>query len=183
MMSPLEPIEELARLLSDEKRLDEEIRATQAVLSRIKKRISESLVHHYINRTEGADPIEEDLMKREQANERLLQALLDMKNEIQTRIRPMEEQIVQANIESIKELFDQQNKMLGDCLTAIEKKILDCLPQIQAYKGIQLELTMLNERLSRMGEEPLSIPNSIPIEDFGEIIRQRIEHLKIQGLL
>ncbi len=182
-MTPLEPIEELARLLSDEKRLDEEIRATQAVLSRIKKKISESLVHHYINRTEGADPIEEDLMKREQANDRLLQALLEMKNEIQTRSRPIEEQIVQANIESIKELFAQQVNGLDDCLTAIDKKILDCLLHLQDYKRIHLELTTLNERLSRLSEEPLSIPNSIPIQDFWETIKQRIEHLKIRGLL
>ncbi len=181
-MTPLEPIEELARLLSDEKRLDEEIRATQAVLSRIKKKISESLVHHYINRTEGADPIEEDLMKKEQANDRLLQALLDMKKEIQTRIRPIEEQIVQANVESIKELFAQQVNVLDDCLTAIDNKILDCLLHLQDYKQIQLELTTLNEKLSRLGEEPLSIPNSIPIEDFEGTIRHRIEYLKIRGL-
>ncbi len=181
-MTPLEPIEELARLLSDEKRLDEEILATQAVLSRIKKKISESLVHHYINRTEGADPIEEDLMKREQANDRLLQALLDMKKEIQTRIRPIEEQIVQASVENIKESFDQKIKMLSDSLTAIDKKILDCLPHLQDYKQIQLELTTLNEKLSRLGEEPLSIPNSIPIEDFEGTIRHRIEYLKMRGL-
>jgi len=181
-MTPLEPIEELARLLSDEKRLDEEILATRTVLSRIKKKISESLVHHYINRTEGADPIEEDLMKREQANDRLLQALLDMKKEIQTRIRPIEEQIVQASVENIKKSYDQKIKMLSDSLTSIDKKILDCLPHLQDYKQIQLELTTLNEKLSRLGEEPLSIPNSIPIEDFEGTIRHRIEYLKMRGL-
>ncbi|MEE9144111.1 MAG: hypothetical protein V3U06_05005, partial [Candidatus Binatia bacterium] len=76
---PPEPIEELARLLGEEKRLEEEIRATQDTLSRIKKKMSESIVHRYINRSEGTDPMEEDLTKREQAHARLLEALLDMK--------------------------------------------------------------------------------------------------------
>ncbi len=39
--------------------------------------------------------------KREETYERLLQALLDMKDEIQTRIRPLENQIIQARIEDL----------------------------------------------------------------------------------
>ena len=180
---PQDPVEELARLLSEEKRLEEEVRATQATLSRIKKKISASIVHHYINRTEGIDPIEEDLMKKEQSHERLLQALLDMKNEIQTRIRPLEEQIVQANVDSIKDTFDQQKNMLGDCLTSIDQKILDCLLHHQDYKRIQSDLTNLNKKLSRLGAEPLPIPNSLATEDLGDIISQRIKHLKLKGML
>jgi hypothetical protein len=127
--------------------------------------------------------MEEDLMKREQANVRLLEALLDMKTEIQSRIRPLEEQIVQANIENLKDMFDQQKKMLGDCLTAIDRKILECLLHLQDYKRIQSDLSTLNEKLSRLGVASLSIPNSLPIEDLGDTIRYRIEHLKSKGLL
>ena len=180
---PPEPVEELARLLGEEKRLEEEIRATQDTLSRIKKKISESIVHRYITRTEGTDPMEEDLMKREQAHARLLEALLDMKTEIQARIRPLEEQIVQANIENLKDMFEQQKKILEDCLTAIDRKILECLLHLHDYKRIQSDLFTLNEKLSRMGEASLPIPNSIPIEDLGDAITQRIEHLKSKGLL
>ncbi|MFQ5541250.1 MAG: hypothetical protein ACE5E2_00345 [Candidatus Binatia bacterium] len=127
--------------------------------------------------------MEEDLMKREQAHVRLLEALLDMKSEIQSRIRPLEEQIVQANIENLKDMFDQQKKMLGDCLTAIDRKILECLLHLQDYKRIQSDLSTLNEKLSRFGVASLPIPDSLPIEDLGDTIRQRIEHLKLKGLL
>ncbi|MFQ5852430.1 MAG: hypothetical protein ACE5JU_17845 [Candidatus Binatia bacterium] len=180
-MMRTEPIEELAKLLTEEKRLEEKVHETKATLSSVKKKISESLVRPYINRTEGTPPMEEDLMKTEQAFERLLQALLEMKQEIQTRIRPLEEQIVKANAEYLKDTFDQQKNMLGDCLNAIDQKILDCRQHIEEYERIHSDLNTINERLSRLGGEPLPTPNSLHSTDIGDIIRQRIEHLRSQG--
>ena len=119
--------------------------------------------------------------KREETYERLLQALLDMKNEIQTRIRPLEDQIVQANVEYLKEVFEQQNNRLGDCLDSIDQKILDCRMHIEDYKRIYTDLDGLNDRLSRLGAEAPPISNSLPSTDIGDIIRQRIEHLRFQG--
>ena len=72
-MSSSESIEELARLLTDEKRLDDKLQETQTVLSTVKKKISESLVTPYIQRTESPMPIDESLMQQEQSFERLLQ--------------------------------------------------------------------------------------------------------------
>jgi len=118
--------------------------------------------------------------KREETYERLLQALLDMKNEIQTRIRPLEDQIVQANVEYLKEVFEQQNNRLGDCLDSLDQKILDCRKHIEDYKRIYTDLVALNARL---GAEAPPISNSLPSTDIGDIIRQRIEDLKLQGRL
>ena len=112
-------------------------------------------------------------MKREQANDRLLQALLEMKNEIQTRIRPIEE----LSRPALKALRNRLT--LSDSLTARQKDIRLSFPP---SGRIQLELTTLNEKLSRLSEAPLSIPNSIPIEDFEGTIRHRIEYLKMRGL-
>ncbi len=122
-------------------------------------------------------------VKREETYERLLQALLDMKNEIQTRIRPLEDQIVQANVEYLKEVFEQQNNRLGDCLDSLDQKILDCRKHIEDYKRIYTDLVALNDRLSRRGAEAPPISNSLPSTDIGDIIRQRIEDLKLQGRL
>ncbi len=119
--------------------------------------------------------------KREETYERLLQALLDMKNEIQTRIRPLEDQIVQANVEYLKEVFEQQNNRLGDCLDSLDQKILDCRMHIEDYKRIYTDLDALNDRLSRLGAESLPISISLPSTDIGDVIRQRIEDLKLQG--
>jgi len=122
-------------------------------------------------------------MEREETYERLLQALLDMKNEIQTRIRPLEDQIVQANVEYLKEVFEHQNNLLGDCLNAIDQKILDCRAHIEDYKRIYSDLTALNDRLARLGADAPAISNSLPSTDIGDIVRQRIEQLRFQGRL
>ncbi len=120
---------------------------------------------------------------REETYERILQALLDMKDEIQTQIRPLEDQIVQARIEDLKEVFEQQNNRLSDCLDSLDQKILDCRMHIEDYKRIYTDLVALNDRLSRRGAEAPPISNSLPITDIGDIIRQRIEDLKLQGRL
>jgi len=121
--------------------------------------------------------------KREETYERLLQALLDMKNEIQTRIRPLENHIIQARIEDLNEVFEQQNNRLGDCLDSLDQKILDCRMHIEDYKRIYTDLVALNDRFSRLGAESPPISNSLPSTDIGDIIRQRIEDLKLQGRL
>jgi len=122
-------------------------------------------------------------MEREETYERLLQALLDMKNEIQTRIRPLEDQIVQANVEYLKEVFEHQNNLLGDCLNAIDQKIIDCRAHTEDYKRIHADLSGLNDRLTRLGAEAPAISNSLPSTDIGDIVRQRIEQLRFQGRL
>ncbi len=120
---------------------------------------------------------------REETYERILQALLDMKDEIQTQIRPLEDHIVQARIEDLKEVFEQQNNRLSDCLDSLDQKILDCRMHIEDFKRIYTDLDALNDRLSRLGAESAPISNSLPSTDIGDIIRQRIEDLKFQGRL
>ncbi len=54
----------------------------------------------------------EVLMKEEQPCERPLQALLNMKNEIAKIIRPVEKQIVQANVDYLKQIFNCKKNIL-----------------------------------------------------------------------
>ena len=182
-MSSSEPIEALARLLTEEKRLDDKLQETQTVLSTVKKKISESLVTPYMQRTESPMPIDESLVQQEQSFERLLQALRDMKQEIQTKIRPLEEEIVQVNIKNLNEKYDNQKTKLGEALDTIDQTILDCGELIETTKSIHLELSELNEKISRLGASPLSTRNSPKNGDIVDFIRQRIEHLKLQGKL
>jgi len=182
-MNSSESIEQLARLLTEEKRLDEKLQETQEVLSTVKKKVSESLVIPYIQKTEGPVPIDESLVRKEQSFERLLQALLDMKRVIQTRIRPIEEEIVQVNIKNLKERYENQKKKLGEVLDTIDQNILDCGELVETSKKFHLELANINEKLSHLGASPLPSQNSPRDGDIGELIRQRIEHLRLQGKL
>ncbi len=174
-------IAKLAKLLADDARIDEKIRDTKAALSLIQKRVSELLAQHYIAMKEPRIQIPEDLMKEEEAFERLLQALQDMKSEISKQIRPVEEQIIQANRDHIRQAFTQESRKLSKCLEEIDDNILACRQYLQDYDNIRSSLYGLNEKLAQLGADSLEVPDSLPTHDLGEIVRSRIDYLKNQG--
>jgi chromosome segregation ATPase len=181
MMSISAVVGKLAKLLADEERIDEKIRDTQAALSLVQKRVSELLAQHYIATKEPRVQIPEDLMKEEESFERLLQALKDMKAEIAKQIRPVEEQIIQANIDHLRQSFSQQSRDLNHCLEEIDEHLVACQQYLQDYERIRASLNGLNEKLTQLNAESIQIPDSLPTADLGEVIRQRIEQLRSQG--
>ncbi|MPZ78412.1 MAG: hypothetical protein GEU77_18045 [Deltaproteobacteria bacterium] len=181
MKSSPRPVEHLAKLLADEARVDEKIRETKAALTLVKKKVSESLAQHYIGMKEPRIQMPEDLMREEQSYERLLQALQDMKSEIAKQIRPVEEQIIQANVDHLRQSFSQESRRLAKCLEEIDDNILACRQYLQDYDRIRSGLQSLNEKLAQLGADSLQITDGLPTMDLGEIIRQRIDHLRSQG--
>ena len=174
-------VEKLAKLLADEARLDEKIRDMKAALLQVQKRVSESLAQHYIAAKEPRIQIPEDLMREEESFERLLQALQDMKNEIAKQIRPVEEQIIQANVDHLRQIFNQESRRLNKSLEEIDDNILACRQYLQDYERIRSSLHGLNEKLAQLGAESLPVPDGLLTSDVGEIVRQRIEYLRSQG--
>lgn len=120
-------------------------------------------------------------MREEESYERLLQALQDMKSEIAKQIRPVEEQIIQANVDHLRQSFTQESRRLVKCMEEIDDNILACRQYLQEYERIRSSLHGLNDKLSQLGAEALQIPDSIPTSDLGDVVRQRIEHLRSQG--
>lgn len=175
------PVERLVKLLADETLVDEKIRHTQAALTLVKKRVSESLVQHYVATGDPRIQMPEELMREEQSYERLLQALQDMKNEIAKQIRPVEEQIIQANAEHLRQTFGQESRRLAKCMEEIDDNILACRQYLQDYDRIRSGLNGLNEKLQQLGAEAIQLPDSLPTTDLGEVVRQRIDHLRSQG--
>jgi chromosome segregation ATPase len=181
MMSISTAVGKLAKLLADEGRIDEKIRDTQAALSVVQKRVSELLAQHYIATKEPRVQIPEDLMKEEESFERLLQALKDMKTEIAKQIRPVEEQIIQANVDHLRHSFNQQSRDLNRCLEEIDDHLLACRQYLQDYERIRSSLHQVNEKLNQLNAESIQIPDSLPTADLGELIGHRIEILRSQG--
>jgi len=181
MSTALDPVEKLVKLLADDSRVDDRISATQASLALAKKRVSESLAQHYIASSEPRVHLPEDLMREEQSYERLLQALQDMKGEIAKQIRPVEQQIIQASVDHLRQSFSQENRRLSKCLEEIDDNILACRQYLQDYERIRLGLKTLNEKLIQLGADAISIPDGLTTTELGEIVRQRIEHLRAQG--
>lgn len=181
-MTPVSgPVERLVKLLQDETRIDEKIRDARAAVTVVRKRVSETLAQHYISTRETRIQVPEDLMKEEQSYERLLQALQDMKTEIAKQIRPVEEQIIQANVDHLRQTFNQESRKLSKCLEEMDENILACRQYLQDYERIRSGLHGLNEKLSQLGADAIQVPESLPSSDLGEIIRQRIDYLRSQG--
>jgi primosomal protein N'' len=181
MSTAPDPVEKLVKLLADDNRIDDRIRATQASLAMAKKRVSESLAQHYIASSEPRVQLPEDLIREEQSYERLLQALQDMKSEIAKQIRPVEQQIIQANVDHLRQSFSQESRRLSKCLEEIDDNILACRQYLQDYERIRSGLKMLNEKLIQLGADAIPIPDGLATTDLGELVRQRIEHLRAQG--
>ena len=175
------PLEQLVKLIGDEALVDERIHETQAALVLVKRRVSESLAQHYIATREIKIQMPEDLMREEQSYERLLQALQDMKSEIAKQIRPVEEQIIQANVDHLRQTFSQESRRLSKCIEEVDDNILACRQYLQEHARIRASLDALNQKLTQLGAEGIQVPDALDTNDLGEIVRQRIEHLRSQG--
>jgi len=181
MTTATEPVEKLVKLLADDQRVDERIRSTQVALTLVKKRVSEALAQHYVATSEPRIQLPEDLMREEQSYERLLQALQDMKSEIAKQIRPVEEQVIQANVDHLRQTFSQESRRLSKCIEEIDDNILACRQYLQEYERIRSSLQALNQKLTQLGAEAVQVPDGLNTSDLGEILRQRIDHLRSQG--
>src|SRR4029077_4334941 len=120
-------------------------------------------------------------MKEEQTYERLLRALHDMQAQIEERVRPAAEQVVQAEIERLQGLSTQQKAILNDCLALIDQTILDCRIQMEEYRQTRSALSLLNQRLAELGAEPVAVPDHFPTENLGDLILARLEGLRAEG--
>ena len=94
----------------------------------------------------------EDLMKQEQPYERLLHALQE-----------------------------DEARRLSKYLEEIDHKLLDCQKYVEEYDRVRSTLHAINEQLSRLGAEPLPVVDGLPTHDLGEIIKNRIDHMRFQG--
>src|SRR5688572_5982358 len=175
------PVERLVKLIAEDSVVDARIRDTAAALALVKKRVSESLAQHYMSMHEPRIQLPEELMKEEQSYERLLQALQDMKSEIAKQIRPVEEQIIQANVEHLRQTFSQESRRLAKCLEEIDDNILACRQYLQDYERIRSSLHALNEKIAQLGAQSIQVPDGLPTTDLGDIVRQRIDFLRSQG--
>ena len=124
-----------------------------------------------------------DSMKEEQAYERLMRTVQVMQAQIDEGVRPLAEQLFQAEIERLRGLSEQQRAILQDCIGRIDQSILNCSIQMADYRRARSDLIALNERLANLGGEPVPVPNHFPVENLEELILSRLEVLRAQGKL
>jgi hypothetical protein len=120
-------------------------------------------------------------MNEEQAYERLMRTLRDMRARIEDGVRPMAEQVFQTEVERLRGLSEQQKSILYDCMARIDQSILNCRAQMDDYRRTRSELVALNERLVDLGAEPVAIPDHFVAENLGDLILSRLEGLRAKG--
>ena len=120
-------------------------------------------------------------MKEEQTHEGLLQALGEIEAQIEGHVRPVVKQVVQAEVERLRNLSEQQKSILKDCLMRIDRTILDCQSQMEDFRQRRSDLAALNEQLASLGAEPVPMPNHLPAETLGELILARVQRLRVEG--
>lgn len=176
-----EPIEQLHNLLHERVKVADKIVTVESSLDDIRKNLSTSLAQQCLNDAGPGVQIREDLMKEEQTYERLLQALEDMKAQLEERVRPVAEQVVQAEVERLLGLSEAHQNALTECLTQIDQNILSCRAQMNAYRQRRSDLLQVSQRLAKLGAAPVPIPAEISEATFGDVIRARVEGLSAEG--
>jgi DNA repair exonuclease SbcCD ATPase subunit len=174
-------IEQLHELLSEQAKVAEKITGVSAALGHVRQNLSTALAQQYLHTLQAGVEFREDLMKEEQTYERLLQALHDMQAQIEERVRPVAEQVIQAEVERLRQLSEDHRTALQDSLAHIDANILSCRSYVDQYHQKRSDLAAVNERLSRLGADPAPIPDGLPEQNLGDIIRARVEGLRMEG--
>jgi predicted nucleic acid-binding Zn-ribbon protein len=176
-----EPIEPLRKLLHEQGKVADKIFSIESALNSIRDNLSAAASKQGPSKTRSQDDMGKTFIKEDPTYERLLRALEDMKAQIEERVRPVAEQVVQAEVERLRDLSERQKNALEECLTQIDQSILGCRNHVNAYREKCSDLVMLNQRLANLGAEPVPFPEQIPAADFEDVIRARVEGLHSEG--
>jgi hypothetical protein len=109
---------------------------------------------------------------------RLLRALGDMQAQIEQRVRPIAQQVVELEVARLREQSDHDQGALQQCLAQIDQCILTCVDRLDEYQKKHASLITLNERLESLGAAPEALPDELKPLNLGEAIRSRLESLE-----
>lgn len=114
-------------------------------------------------------------MKEELAEQRLMRTLHEVQAQIDDKVRPVAEQVLQQQLERLRSESEHQKLILQDCLTHIDQSILNCQAQIDEYRQTRSDLMAINERLANLGAGPVAVPDHFPWADLEDLILARLE--------
>jgi phage shock protein A len=125
-----------------------------------------------------ANPLSED-----QIYDRPLQALREMRAQVEERVRPLAKMVVDSEVTRLREQAEQQQAKLNSCLTAIDRALISCVEQLAEYRDKHASLITLNDRIAHLGGAPEALPDSFSQENFIRTIQERLAALRDQGKL
>ena len=109
--------------------------------------------------------------------QRLLQALQEMQAQIELRVRPAVQLVVQNQVDQLRGQSDEKIVALRDCLGQIDRSVSQCLAGLDEYQKRYADLDTLNRNLAGLGASPEPLPEKISIEQLSESISARLANL------
>ena len=178
----LDPIKQLQSLLADRGKVLEKISSIHSALGSLKTDSAApepgSPPATAVQPQTTANPLFEP-----QAYGRLLQAVRDMQAQIEERVRPLAEQVVECEVARLREQSGHEQANLNACLAQVDQCILNCVAQLDEYRNQHAFLITLNERIAKLGGAPEPVPDSLSLENFPAAIRARVDELRERGKL
>jgi len=113
--------------------------------------------------------------------QRLLQALQEMQAQIEQRVRPAVQRVVQNQVDQLRGQSDEKIAALRDCLGQIDRSVLQCLAGLDEYQKRYADLDTLNKNLAGLGVSPQPLPEKISVEHLSETISARLTDLSQKG--
>lgn len=109
--------------------------------------------------------------------QRLLQALQEMQGQIEQRVRPAVQLVVQSQVDQLRGQSDEKIAALRDCLGEIDRSVLQCLAGLDEYQKRYADLDTLNKNLAGLGVAPAPLPDKISVDSLTETLSARLTHL------
>ncbi len=109
--------------------------------------------------------------------QRLLQALQEMQAQIEHRVRPAVQLVVQNQVDRLRGQSDEKMAALRDCLGQIDSSVLQCLAGLDEYQKRYADLNTLNRNLAGLGVPPQAPPEQISVDHLSETISARLADL------
>jgi len=112
---------------------------------------------------------------------RLLQALQEMQTQIEQRLRPAVQLVVQTQVDQLLGQSDEKMAALRDCLGQIDRSVLQCLSGLDEYQRGYADLETLNKNLAGLGVSPQPLPDKISVDHLSETIGARLTEMSQKG--
>jgi len=176
----LDPIKQMQSLLQDRGKVLEKISSIQSALGSLRTDSAapepESPPAMAVQPQTTANPFSDD-----RVYSRLLLALRDMQAQIEERVRPLAQQVVEFEVARLREQSGHDQAALNACLAQIDQCILNCVGQLDEYQKKHAFLITLNQRIANLGSTPEPLPDFLSIEKFDAAIHARVAGLRHQG--
>jgi hypothetical protein len=97
-----------------------------------------------------------------------------MQAQIEQRVRPAVQLLVQHQVDHLRGQSDEKMAALRDCLGQIDRSVLQCLAGLDEYQKRYADLDTLNKSLAGLGVPPEPLPEKISIQQLSETISARL---------